>query len=382
MDFRVIPAGPAGAKGWRSVFQEGFFIPYPNQTYLIWAAFIVLGLFVAAVAIEVYRRKRERGKRIDAEWRAVAQIASEKELSQRELKLLSTLIKQHAPDAPLRTATERQRFDRCVIQEMAAYARHHDEAAYEKHGQVLRDVRVHLGHDYIPYGQRIHSTRDLTAGQRVWSAPADDENSPWFVMLVVDVDEARFHLSPQDRPPAVSPGEMLRCRLCREEDARYRFTVRLLRYEEDGSDWVMEHTEDVHRIQTRAHFRIHYERTLPVGILNAPVDGDLTNLNARNPVTRLRGRLTNLSGGGFAVVLPQAVPKQVFLRVPLEVDEHGPLAANARVVETTPMATGRHLVRAAFVALEDEDRERITQFVFHQQQPVQAAETAAGQSVE
>ncbi len=359
------------------MFQEGFFIPHPDQAYLIWAAVIVAGLFVAAVGIEVYRRKREQRKQLEAEWRAVKQIAGDKELSPREVKLLSGLIQRHAPDTPLRAATERPRFDKCIAEEMSAYAARGDEAAFERHGQELRDVRVHLGHDYVPYGQRIHCTRDLTSGQRVWAAPATDENTPWFMMRVLEVDEARFHLSPQDRAPRLSPGEGLRCRFCREEDARYLFTATLLRFEEDGSDWVMEHTTELQRIQTRAHFRIHYDRTLPIGILNAPVDGDLSDIHERNPVTRLRGRLTSLSGGGFAAVLQQAIPKQVLLRIPLEVDDLGPLVTNARVVETVPLATGRYLVRAAFVNLNDGERERITQFVFHKQQPVQAAEAAA-----
>lgn len=339
--------------------------------HLLWLAAAVLGLLVLAVCLELLRRRRERGKRMEAEWRAVRKIAKEKELTEEERKLLMGVLRRQAPQAPLRAVTIRQQFDACVDKEMVETVAQADARVVEKRGVQLRNLRTRLGLDYIPLGQRINSTRELYHGQVMWVARKEDAASEWRRMVVAWVDEAHFHLTLQEagKAPGFKAGDELRCRMWREEDARYAFKVRVLRLEDQPPTWVFRHALRLERMQSRAHFRIRYEEAVNVGVLNAPRDGDMSDVDQRKVVTRLRGRTTSLSGGGLAVVVPQPVPKEVLLRLSLALDpEAEAIQVTVRPVATAPLSSGRHLVRGAFVGISDETRETITHFVFRMQQ--------------
>jgi hypothetical protein len=349
---------------------------------LIWyAAWVTLGVLGLAVTIEILRRARDRRRRRAAEWQTVEAIAREKELSQEELEILRGMLHRRCPGAPLRAITVRQQFDRCVEDEIAALTAAKDTRALERQGELLRDIRVRLGLDYVPYGQRIHSTSELYRGQAVWAADQTGADLKWRRLNVTAVDEACFHLAPSgDEPlPALRPGDSVQCRMWREEDARYAFSVVLTRSSEEPPEWLFRHTADLQRTQSRAHFRIRYEPGVSLGIVNAPVDGDMTDVAERPVVARLRGRFISLSGGGFAVMVDQPMPRQVLLRATLELDpETPPVDVTARIVTTAPLSAGRYLVRAAFAGMSDELRDQVTHFVFHKQQPVKAVEAEAG----
>lgn len=367
------------------MFKPGFFTANPSHAQLTWAAILVLGVLVLAFFLETWRRRRERRRHLQAEWRAVREIAKEKDLSKEAQGVLESLLRKYAADGPLRAITTRQQFDACVLREIRDIAARNDVARLEKQGILLREIRVHLGLDYIPYGQRIHSTRELYQGQVLWIADREAASPEWARMTVAAVDEAFFRITPNTsaRLPAVSPGKAVRCRMWREDDARYTFSASLVRVEPDPTTWVFLHAEELNRTQSRAHFRIHYDRNVSITILNAPVDGDLSDVDQRPAVTRLQGRMVSLSGGGFAAVLPQAIPKQILLRLSLELDPNAPApTVTAQPVNVTALSPGRHLVRAAFVAISDETRDLITHFVFQQQQPQKTADSPAAKDSE
>jgi len=367
------------------VFKSGFFTANPSHAQLTWAAILLLGVLVLAVFIEMWRRRREHRRHLQAEWRAVREIAEEKNLSKEARAALESLIRKYSADTPLRAVTTRQQFDVCVVREIGEIAARNDTARLEKQGILLREIRVHLGLDYIPYGQRIHSTRELHQGQVLWIADKDAPSPEWARMTVAAVDEAFFRLTPNTsaRLPAVSPGKAVRCRMWREDDARYTFSSPLMRIDPDPLTWVFRHAEELSRTQSRAHFRIHYDRSVSVAVLNAPVNGDLSDVDQRPAVIRLQGRMVSLSGGGFAVVLPQTVPRQILLRLSLELDPDSPApTVTAQPVNVTALSPGRHLVRAAFVAMSDETRDLITHFVFQQQQPQKTADSPAAKESE
>ena len=98
------------------------------------------------------------------------------------------------------------------------------------------------------------------------------------------------------------------------------------------------------------------------------IDGNLENLEQRNPVTSLRGRFTSISAGGFSFLSPQPVPRQVLFRVLLELEDgNEALSAHARLVNNVDLASGQYLIRAAFVAMSDEERDRIARFISKKQ---------------
>jgi hypothetical protein len=111
-------------------------------------------------------------------------------------------------------------------------------------------------------------------------------------------------------------------------------------------------------------------------IVNKPVDDeDVADLTSRPSVTKIRGRITNLSAGGFAAVVHQPVSKQVYLRTTLDLEESEPLTVVSKIVAVLDMPAGRHLLRTQFVGLAPDDREKIVKHVTIKQQYFEESRT-------
>lgn len=351
--------------------------PDPWDTSRYWPLYLLLLLLSIAILIEVVRRVRQRGEQLRAEWRTVRDVARERELSDREWKLLQDFVRKHARKEPLRAVTVYRVFDACVSRDLQQYRKGASGAELEARGVLLRDLRVRLGLDYVPFGQQIASTREVCAGQVLWAAVEGALSAPWFKMRVSQVHEARFHtdVSHEDEPPPFGPGEKVRFRMWREEDARYVFTATVVRIQSEPREWVFDHSEELKRVQARAHYRVRYDQPASVAVLNAPLDDDYSDVATRAPVAMIRARITSLSGGGCALVVEEPLPTRVVLRTHLELPGEPSLEVHARVVSTSPLARGRQLVRAAFVGVPEDTAEAITKYVFHRQQQ-RAAEDA------
>lgn len=355
--------------------------PVPGQTTLIVLAVLFFGLFLTAVAIEFYRRKEAARKRATAEWGAVAGILKERGLPEDEKASLTAMLERHAPMTPLKAVTSRQEFDRCVDAEMRALLARGDTAQFERTGKRIRAARERLALDYVPLGQSIQSTRELHAGQWL-SAAAENEPAPhWYRMIIEDVDEAYLWLGRRAKEGEPAPpfraGDRIRCRLWRDEDGRYSFVGTVSGYDGPPPIWRLLHTRELHRVQTRDHYRVRFDQPTTVELISAPADGNLDGVRERRALTRLRGRITSLSAGGCALVLHQPVSKHVLLRVPIEIADNQTVEAEARVVAQSPISGERSLVRAEFVGLDEERRDKIAKYVIQRQQHMLAAKEAA-----
>lgn len=347
-------------------------LPVLSQTALIALAVFCVLMFVGAIVLDIHRRRGAARQRVAAEWRAVGEIVEDRGFSKQETEGLNALVRRYAPGYPLRAVTVRKEFNACVEPEMEALAKRGDQKAFERTGAELREIRIHLGLDSIPLGQRITSSRELSPGQ--WMSAAKDGASDlkWFRMMVDEVDEAYFcasrHAKQKDAAPTFGKGDRVRCRLWRDEDARYVFTATVAEFDDPPPSWRFSHTEELNRVQARAHFRVRHDQATVVGVLNAPVDGDLKNVRKRRTVTRLRGRITSLSAGGCALVVQQSVAMQVLLRITVELPGERPLEVEAQIISVSPISGGRHLIRTAFVGLEDDRRDILAKYVLQRQQ--------------
>lgn len=346
----------------------------PSNHTLIWVAVACLTLLVGAFVVEMFRQRRQRRLRTAAAWESMESIAKDKGFTADELRVLRSVIRRWAPDDPLRVVTMRLEFDRCVEQEMESLLHKGDDVETEQTGILLRDIRSRLALDFVPLGQRIYSTRELYQGQDVWLAREAEKPPQWIRGAIALSNEAAFYVSPKDFSETgrltLQPGATFRFRLYRDEDARYAFSTRYIRREKDPPEFVFQHTSKLDRIQAREHYRVRHEQTTNVGVMNAPLDTGSPNRD-RRIVTRLRGQITNISAGGFALIVPQAVPAQVLIRVTLDLDIEAaePFEVDARIVGTTPLPGGRYLIRAAFYEEDTAKRELIARYVIHRQQP-------------
>ncbi|GMV95116.1 MAG: hypothetical protein AMXMBFR82_48940 [Candidatus Hydrogenedentota bacterium] len=346
----------------------------PSNQTLIWVAVAFLVLLIGALLLEKFRQRRQRRVRAAAAWNNVESIAKEKGCSTEELRVLSAVIRRWDPDDPLRVVTMRHDFDRCVEKEMESVLQRGDQKELERTGTVLRDIRSRLALDFVPLGQRIYSTRELYQGQEVWLAREADKPPRWIRGSIALSNEAAFHVAPKDPldsgRAAFQPDAPFRFRLFRDEDARYAFSTRYIRREKEPYELVFHHTSNLDRIQAREHYRVRHEQATNVGVMNAPLDTGSPHRD-RRIVTRLRGQITNISAGGFALIVPQAIPAQVLIRVTLELELEAaePFEVDARIVGTTPLPGGRYLIRAALYEEDSAKRELIARYVVHRQQP-------------
>ena len=340
-------------------------------------------MLVLAFVMAGWRRRQQEHQRRQSEWENVREIADEREISKEEWALLREIIERHRPHAPLRAITTRREFDLCIDAEMDGLGPDVNTPEGELRGQMLRDIRIRLGLDYVPLGQRIDNTRDLIPGQTLWVAEPEQVTPQWHRTIVSAVDEAHFYLSPEagSAPISFHPGDTLRFRLYREEDARYVLSARLLAVEDDPPRWKFEHSGELKRLQARAHYRIRHEQTVEVQILTAPPGTGIRAIDEHSVSARIRGRVTSLSAGGYALMLPQEVSTSALLRFELALPEEASFTVLGRIVDSAPLTGGRYLVRGAFVSMSHERRELITRYVFRQQQHQPAAVEAQHLSV-
>lgn len=351
----------------------------PSNMTLIGFALLFAALLAVAFVIESFRKRRRRAEKIQSAWSLVESIQREKEFTEPESIALAAMIKRWAPNEPDRVVTLREHFDHCVDKEMEMLRQQGVEAQAERLGVTLRDVRVKLGLDFVPIGQRIYSTRELFRGQELWLTRESDSPPNWIRAHATTVNEACLHITPIEgydpaRPP-LSAGDVYRFRLYRDEDARYQFAMAFVRREADPLELVFRHTSDLKRIQAREHFRVRHEQNTNVGVMNAPLDTDSPTTRDRRIVTRTRGRITNISAGGFALLVQHPIPAQVLIRVTLELEVEAtePFDVDARIVGTTLLPGGRCLIRAAYYDVEDDRRDLIARYVIHRQQRQQEA---------
>lgn len=363
-------------------------IPTPDRAELIAAAVVFLVLFVVAIVGEILRRRYLRVQRVRRAWEEVYRVTQSKELSDTELRLLQTVVTTQCPLDPLGFVTVRRVFNTAVEKYLASVS--HDPARLEQEGALLRDLRERLGLDFVPIGQPIDTTRDLSRGQVILARSAADARGSWFKLTVTQLDEAFITAAAdfagaEHEAPLLKPGDEITCRLWREDDARYAFKSNIVRLERarpvplssaaasEGNVLpdviVFSHGTNFQRTQSRAFYRIRHNQPTSVGIVPGPLDGNYEGAALRKPTTHIRARIVSLSAGGMAMETQQPLPQHVLLRATLDMPDTEPVTVTARIVGVSPLSAGRYLVRGSFVDISESERDVIAQYVWRKQQP-------------
>lgn len=344
-------------------------LPNPWDPTKLWVILALLGLLVFAFVMEGIRRGQQRRIRLRNAWRSVMELARNRDIAEEDVPLLRAFLDRQAPTHPLRTITAYREFDEAVERDMAWARDHLDATALEEHGLRLRDIRQALRLDYIPFGQQLRSTRELPEGQTIWAATGDSMDASWQRLTIARVNEAWFSLGggPGQGTLEVKPGDSVRLRLWREDDARYLIEATVLRVEGAPVRYVFAHTAHVRRVQARAHFRMRCSQAVEITVMSAPRDGNFENAEKRPVITTLRARITSVSAGGLAVMLDQPLPAQVMFGLPLRL--HGSTQqVYCRIVHGAAISRGRYIVRGTFVNMSDETRDEISRFTALRQQ--------------
>jgi hypothetical protein len=162
-----------------------------------------------------------------------------------------------------------------------------------------------------------------------------------------------------------------------DEDAQYEFNAKISFHGESHAQWRLSHnTEKMNRTQSREHFRMRYEQNTNIGVLNVSAFEEPQYIRQRKPVTSLRAKITSLSPGGCAIVFAEPIARHVFLRVDIEIPDEPVMQLDAKIIATSNISGGRSLVRARFIATEQEERDLIARFLRKKQQATITPEEA------
>ena len=356
------------------------------------SAITVIGLLILA---EYLRRRYLRITRVRREWRVVDEILRTKEFSPEERQILFDLIERYAPEEPIRAITQNTLFNHCIERAMNAVL--NTPEAFSERGDALRQIRVRLGLDFVPFGLPISSTRDLHVGQALWVAPGVTGGLQWTRATIVGIDEARFRIAPRAESstdtsgmspartgtPSFGQEEVVRFFLWREDDARYEFRAALIASSQDPMEWIFHHVTPINRIQVRNHYRVRFDQQTTVRILRAPKEDEhMLGYAEKRTLAHLSGRICSLSAGGLAVVTAQPAPLHAFLRVKIHLPEEGTVDVEARIVSVEPITAGRCLLRGKFVDISENTQDTISRYVWRRQQPKPTSQTTEESSEE
>lgn len=345
--------------------------PEINPLALAGVCVIALSLLFGVLSNHYLKRSQHNKEKTKLHWEGVHDIFDDKKLSQSEIELLEKIITHHNIPNPLHAVSTRDGFGKCVEAEMNEILNGNNGADFQTMGLELRDIRVALGLDYIPIGKPIFSSREIHVGQHLAIAVQSESKPQWCDMVVQEVDEAYLYISPTNEAldPHFSDGTAVRCTLWREEDGRYTFESRIVFHGDVHAKWRLSHNVDpLKRSQDRGHFRMRFEQTVTVGILNASISEEIKFLKDRKSITKLRGKITSLSAGGCAIVFQQAIAKNVLLKMDIELPGEVPLTLIAKIVNASSISGGRNLIRTQFISASEEERDIITRHLLHKQQ--------------
>lgn len=126
----------------------------------------------------------------------------------------------------------------------------------------------------------------------------------------------------------------------------------------------------VEKVQRRAHFRVAVHLPAVLNVIQAGTEASAP----------LRGDIDNLSGGGFRMALPAAVPEGSVVRVRLPVVTLLGYSFEARVIhcsEARDFGPMRYRARCEFIHLPEETRNLIVSYCFDVQREMRDGSRAA-----
>ncbi|MFP6581316.1 MAG: PilZ domain-containing protein [Candidatus Hydrogenedentota bacterium] len=348
-------------------------IEFPEPSAMaLWGLAIAVLLLIAIFYGNVYFKRTTQTRNLErVQSNAIDDIYEDKKLSDEEIRLMNEVLDRHVQDNPLRSVTTRDGFGECVRREIDRVNEFGAPGDVQILGVKLRDIRTALGLDYVPIGKPIYSSRELHIGQIISITPKEETNAKKTRMELRNIDEAYLYLSPEKRgaPLKFVDGTQVQCELWRDEDGCYTFDSRIVYYGTEHAEWRLAHNAaKMARTQAREHFRMPFQQTATIGILNASKDEDITYLSQSRDVAQLRGKITSLSAGGCAIVFQQPIARNILLRVEIELPDHPPISVVAKIVATSNISGGRCLIRTRFLDISEEERDLISRHLLHKQQ--------------
>ncbi len=328
------------------------------------ALYVLLCLLLVLIVISVLHRRRRQGEELSRAWQSAMTIAGNRGLSEAERNVFQALLRRWAPDAPLRAVRDRDFFEQVLDAETRALTGETLERLLAP-GKLLFSVRHQLGFARVPLDESLHTTRQIERGQ-VFTLYT---TSPVSVRLR-DSNAFYFVAEAMGEQPLIQRGDRVGFRFSRAGDARYEFAALCLGTEPGHPGIAFLHTNTLKRLQSRANERIDFEVLTIVEILDPAERGEeeprrLLQVPAWG---EMEADIIDISAVGVAMKSELSVPAGLFIRFAIALDGGPPPLLLARVIECSPSATGRHLLRAEYVGLGPATHGKLARYVRYRQE--------------
>ena len=349
---------------------------------------VVLALLAALIAVDIFSDRRHRAAVRRRNWELFDGITHMHGLVPTEMAFLKRFVKYQPEENPVAIVNSPAEYDSCVERELASLSkRGATEAEIDETLNLISTLRRKLALDNLPQGQFLHSTRGLLPNQEIKIRAVGTGETREFDSVIVAVTEKELTITaPRLKGEIyhVDPGTDVEVNLVRRNDAIYVFEARVLRTFVGRAPLVtLSHTNDLHRIQLRRHYRVDVDVPLSFALLDRrEIEQSAEDSNEAiaaaiiGAKTTVQGTLKNISGGGALFESRSVLARGDFVNFDLDLWNGEKENITGEVVDIAPPSGGpdtpdakrrQTTVHITFVGMSDRVRDKIVKYVFRRQ---------------
>ena len=313
-------------------------------------------LFILAVVIfEIYRSNKVKQELQDLAWRKFDARVETLKLSQTAIKLLKKILEESGLQDPISIIKSPHVFEKALE---TYYENKNINSMSDSKLASIKELRKVLGFSPLSKDIAFVSTRQFEVGEKcIVQIPASGPSTHKGVCLIRNMEERYWSIASLSGPK-VPIKTWIFVNLIRAGDAEYTFRAQVIK-DADG-EVVLTHTNKLNRAQQRNWVRIDVSIPVEVTqILNKGI-GDIFS-----------GKIIDMSGGGFGMILPVKLPNNSRLLLNFELPGHGMINDLSVKVLRVAGPYNKDPLRIVHSVAFDSDvhliQEQIIQYVFEKQ---------------
>jgi c-di-GMP-binding flagellar brake protein YcgR len=317
---------------------------------------IVVLLVLGIVFYEIYRSTKTKKDLMALAWARFNNFAAEINLKGNEIALLKDIVQVSGLQDPDSIIKSPNTFETSLNK---YYVFKKIESMPKERLSEIRSLRKSLG--FLPLSKDVAyvSTKQFDSGEKcIVQIPEDGRSVTHKGMCVaLSIKEEHWIMSRPDGPPIPGNTKML-VSLTRPGDAEYVFSVQVLA--DLGDELVLSHTTKLNRAQQRNWVRV--DVSLPV---------EVTKMEGKSIGDIFSGRIIDMSGGGFGIVIPARLHNDSKLLLNFDLPGQGPVNDLPVKVVRVAGAFGKDPSRIIHSVAFESDlpliQEQIIHYVFEKQ---------------
>jgi len=339
------------AESIRNAMSKGFSV----WTICIFVS-VVLLFILAVVIFEIYRSSKVKEGLRDLAWKKFDARAELLKLNQTAINLLKKILEESGLQDPSSIIKSPHVFEKSLE---TYYENKNINSISDSKLESIRELRKMLG--FLPLSKDLAfiSTRQFEVGEKcIVQIPESGPSTHKGVCLIKNVEERHWSIASLSGPK-VPIKTWIFVNLIRAGDAEYTFRAQVIK--DANGEVVLTHTNKLNRAQQRNWVRI--DVSIPV---------EVTQLLNKGIGDIFSGKIIDMSGGGFGMILPVKLPNNSRLLLNFELPGHGMINDLSVKVVRVAGPFNKDPLRIVHSVAFDSDvvhliQEQIIQYVFEKQ---------------